>query len=119
MQGDGRLGIEISYDGDTAIITLSGELDLATAPLFSAQFERTAAKKRSAVVVDLSQLEFMDSTGLRSLLMAHEHCETSRQPFAVVPGGRQVARLLEITRVGEHLNFISSPSDLATQRSNG
>lgn len=119
MQGDDRLGVEISRDGDAAIIALSGELDLATAPRFSAEFEQAAAGERSAVVVDLSQLDFMDSTGLRSILMAHEHCATNGLPFAVVPGGRQVARLLEIARVDEHLNFISSPGDLATKQSNG
>jgi anti-anti-sigma factor len=119
MQGDDQLGVEISHDGDTAVVALSGELDLATAPRFSAEFEHAAAGGCAAVVIDLSELEFMDSTGLRSILMAHEHCTAGGKPFAVVPGGRQVARLLEIARVDEHLNFISSPGDLATRQSNG
>lgn len=100
-------------DGDTAIVELHGELDLASSPAFSAQLEQTEAAAPSTIVIDLSELAFMDSTGLRSILMARERCDEQGRRFAVVPGGRQVARLLEIARVDEHLNLISSPAELS------
>lgn len=112
MPVDDRLRIEVARDGETTVIRLHGELDLASAPAFNAQFEQARSESPSAVVVDLTELEFMDSTGLRSILMAHEHCDENGRRFAVIPGGRQVARLLEIARVEDHLNFIASLGEL-------
>lgn len=112
MPVDDRLEIEVAQDGGTAVIKLHGELDLASAPAFTAQLEETGTRAPTAVVIDLTELEFMDSTGLRSILMAHERCDENGQRFAVIPGGRQVARLLEIARVEEHLNLISSPAEI-------
>lgn len=112
MPADGRLWMEVTLEGDTAVLSLHGELDLASAPALSAQLLEIGSAEPAAIVIDLSQLEFMDSTGLRSILMAGERCDANGQRFAIVPGGRQVARLLEIARVEDHLNLISSPAEL-------
>jgi anti-sigma B factor antagonist len=112
MSAADRLRIEVAQDGGTAVLMLHGELDLATAPALNTQLETASATGASAIVVDLTELEFMDSTGLRSILLAHERCGESGQRFAIVPGGRQVARLLEIARVEDHLDVISSPAEL-------
>lgn len=113
MPVDDRLGIEVSHDGGMVVIALHGELDLASAPVFSDQLHHATAGDAAAIVVDLSELDFMDSTGLRSILEAHQRCGDSGRRFAVVPGTRQVARLLEVARVEEHLDIVSSPDDLA------
>lgn len=112
MSVDDRLFVEVEHQGDLAVIKLRGELDLASAPGFNAQVEQAAAMDPTTIVVDLSGLEFMDSTGLRSILMARESCDVSGRRFAVVPGGRQVTRLLEIARVSDHLGLISSVAEL-------
>jgi anti-sigma B factor antagonist len=112
MSASDRLRIEVAQDGSTAVIRLYGELDLAAAPTLNAELETAGATGVSAIVVDLTELEFMDSTGLRAILLAHERCGEYGQRFAIVPGGRQVARLLEIARVEDHLDLISSPAEL-------
>jgi anti-sigma B factor antagonist len=113
MPVDDRLRIEVDRQGGNAVVGLHGELDLASAPEFSARFEEVGNGDPGTIIVDLSRLEFMDSTGLRSILSARERCEQSGRRFAVVPGGRQVSRLLEIAKVDKHLNLISSPAELA------
>jgi anti-sigma B factor antagonist len=113
MSVEDRLRIEIVLDGDTAVVRLHGELDLASAQALSARLQEAGAAGPAAIVIDLSELEFMDSTGLRSILMARERCDRIGQRFAIVPGGRQVARLLEIARVEDYLDLISSPAELA------
>jgi anti-sigma B factor antagonist len=113
VPADDRLGIEVSSDGGTVVIALLGELDLASACTFSAKFEQAAAGGPAAIVVDLSELEFIDSTGLRCILLAHERCDGRGPRFAVVPGDGQAARLLEIARVEDHLNLIASPAELS------
>lgn len=118
MPVDNRLRIEVEQ-GEIAVIRLLGELDLASAPALNAEIQQTVAASPSTIVIDLSGLEFMDSTGLRSLLMARESCDLNGRRFAVVPGGRQVTRLLEISRVGDHLSLISSVSELAEPELDG
>lgn len=112
MPVDDRLHIEVARDGGNVVMALHGELDLASAPAFNAQFEEIGGGDPSAIIIDLSELDFMDSTGLRSLLTAHERCTQSGRRLAVVPGGRQVSRLLEIAKVEKHLNLIPSPAEL-------
>jgi anti-anti-sigma factor len=107
-----RLRIEVEQNGGTTVVRLDGELDLATAPDFSAQLDETTSAAPAAVVLDLSALEFIDSTGLRSILRIDENCRESGRRFAVVPGASQVARLFEIARVQEHLELISSVAEL-------
>lgn len=112
MPVNDRLQIEVERDRDTMVIKLHGELDLASAPAFAAELEETRTQDQSVIVIDLTQLEFMDSTGLRSILVAHDHCGEHGQRFAIIPGGRQVARLLEIARVEDHLDLISSLAEI-------
>jgi len=64
-----ELGIEVSRDGDTPVVTVSGELDMSTAPDLSDVLDGFVAEPK--VVVDLADLEFIDSTGLSALLGAH------------------------------------------------
>ncbi len=54
------------------------------------------------------QLRFIDSTGLRSILITLEHCRARGQEFAITPGSAQVQRLLSVTGVAEHLPTIAT-----------
>jgi len=94
------------------VLVLHGELDLASAELFHSEFERADIGAAPMVVLDLEGLQFVDSTGLRMILSAHERASERGQEFAITPGSPQVRRLLTITRVGEHLRVIDSPNEL-------
>ena len=65
----------------------------------------------SRAATDLSKVTFVDSSGLRIILLAHEGARERGQEFAVTPGSPQVQRLLSITSVSEHLHVIASPDD--------
>jgi anti-anti-sigma factor len=58
-------------NGRRHTIGLSGELDLATAPDVADELERVEATAVDIVVLDLSGLTFIDSTGIRLVLAAH------------------------------------------------
>jgi anti-anti-sigma factor len=73
----------------------------------SSKLESTAM-----VVLDLEDLKFIDSTGLRVVLSAHERTRQRGQEFAVTRGSPQVQRLLSITGAGEHLRVIASSDDM-------
>jgi anti-anti-sigma factor len=104
--------MDVRLERDRAVLALYGELDLASAELFDSEFESAEIGGAPMVVLDLEGLQFVDSTGLRMILSAHERARERGQEFAITPGSPQVRRLLTITRVGEHLRVIDSPNEL-------
>jgi anti-sigma B factor antagonist len=99
--------ISISDRNGRAVVVIRGELDLATAPdLDAALMELLDAGQD--VVVDLRELEFMDSTGLRALVAAHTRADGGEQTFVIVrplPGG-PIERILAIAGVESVLELI-------------
>lgn len=81
------------------VIAATGELDLATAPLLCARLDR---RRHRRLLVDLTDVEFCDSTGLRALLGAATEVRANGGRFALAcrPGGA-VARLLEVVGARE------------------
>lgn len=100
-------------DGSQAVVIgVSGELDLASSPALEQELERGAASRAEVVIVDLRNLEFMDSTGLSVLVRAHQRATEKGQRFGVVKGPQQVQRLLSLTGVADRLNLADSPDEL-------
>jgi anti-anti-sigma factor len=66
----GGFSFRTDSDGDALIVRASGELDVAGAPAFDQELRRALASHASAVRVDLSELSFIDSSGLRALIAA-------------------------------------------------
>jgi anti-anti-sigma factor len=107
-----HLRIDVRREQDRVILCLHGELDLASAPLLQRELESAEIEATAMVVLDLQELQFIDSTGLRIILSAHERSRERGQEFAVTRGSQQVQRLLTITRVDEHLRIIASPDEM-------
>ncbi len=104
-----RLGTAVRVDGETAIVDLSGELDLPNAPLLDRALEQPEVVGAASVVLDLKQLRFLDSSGLRAILRAQRLADRRGQGFAVTEGSGQVQRLLSITHASEQLQVLSGP----------
>jgi anti-sigma B factor antagonist len=97
---------------DLIVVALDGELDMASGPLLQSALEGDEVLASPTVVLDLNQLEFLDSTGLRIILAAREHCRERNQAFAVTRGSQQVQRLLSVTGVDEHLRTVATPGEM-------
>jgi anti-sigma B factor antagonist len=88
--------------GSTHVVAVTGELDLKTAPDLC---RRLGAQRGRHVVVDLSELAFCDSCGLRALLgEARETAFEGGRLDVVAPTGTAVRRLLEVTGCLETLH---------------
>ena len=107
-----HLQIESRREGDVVVVTLRGELDLASSPLFESEIDRPEVTACPKLVLDLENLQFIDSTGLRIIFSTHARAQERDQQFAVTRGSEQVQRLLDITQVGQHLRVVSSPQEL-------
>jgi anti-sigma B factor antagonist len=103
-RGIGTLGLRSTREGETHIVELLGELDIAGAPQLEAELLAVEATDAEAIVVDLSSLEFIDSTGIRMLLMAADRCSDARR-MTILRGPKQVHRVFEITDLVSRLPF--------------
>jgi anti-sigma B factor antagonist len=107
-----HLQIDSRREGEMVVVALQGELDLASAPRFQSEIDSPEVAACATLVIDLDELQFIDSTGLRLIFSAHARAQERGQQFAVTQGSEQVRRLLAITRVGEHLRIVDSPQEL-------
>jgi anti-sigma B factor antagonist len=93
-----------------AMIALSGELDLLGAPALDDEIDRLAGSDGvERVVLDLRELEFLDSSGLRVVALAARRLAAARRELLLVRGPETVQRVFEITRMEERLAFVDSP----------
>ena len=101
-----------SANGHT-VIALTGELDLAVAPKLESCLSDLALGAGDTLVIDLSELEFLDSSGLRVLVVAHQRAEQEGFRFVLVRGSDPVARIFELTRMDQQLEIVPSRDALA------
>jgi anti-sigma B factor antagonist len=104
--------VEVHSEQQATVIAVSGELDLASSPALQEELDRISASDSQLLIIDLRELDFMDSTGLSVLVRAHQRAEEQGRRLAMVKGPQQVQRLLSLTGVADRLTLIESPGDL-------
>jgi anti-sigma B factor antagonist len=94
---DGLVGLEIEQRGEVVVAHVTGELDLAGAPNTGERIAEAVPTSARGLVIDMSSLEFIDSSGVAMLFGLVRRLSSRRQELRVVaPRGRPVARVLEI-----------------------
>ncbi|HEX5927525.1 MAG TPA: STAS domain-containing protein [Baekduia sp.] len=86
-------------DDRATIVAVEGEIHVSTAPQFSAMLSATVDGGRTSLVLDLTDVMFIDSTGLSVLLSALRQVTHAGGQMAVVCSNPTVLRLFEITRL--------------------
>jgi anti-sigma B factor antagonist len=108
--------VKLQPHSDAALIAVSGELDIASAPELEQALDQIRPDQTKLVIVDLRELEFMDSTGLSIIVRAHQRLSEHGCELSLVKGPPQVQRLLDLTGVTERLRLGSEPSELLNGR---
>jgi anti-sigma B factor antagonist len=93
-----------------AHIALMGELDLSSAPKLQEELKRVEATAPPILVLDLSKLVFLDSTGLRCVVTADERAREEGRRLVIVRGPNPVQRVFSITRLEERLEMVDDAS---------
>jgi anti-anti-sigma factor len=94
---------DISVRGDELWVLPRGELDIAGAPELEETLSLAMASDAKAIVVDLRGLEFLDSTGLRTIAEAHMNEGGERISF--VPGNDHVQSIFRVSGLLDELPF--------------
>jgi anti-anti-sigma factor len=98
--------------GGTPWVTLSGELDISTAPEVERELVRIDREAPSRIVVDLRELTFIDSTGLRAIITADARFRRSGARMILVPGPPAVDRVFRIALLDQRLEFSEDPESI-------
>jgi anti-sigma B factor antagonist len=91
-------------------VLLAGELDIASAPILEAAITGLRDDGTRSIVLDLSELTFMDSTGLRAILAADKLCNGNGHDLSLAGANGAVQRLFELTGVIGALRFEAEDS---------
>ncbi len=99
-----------TYQQDDAVrIALSGELDLSSALNFEDALRRIEESRRPrTIVLDLSCLRFMDSSGVRLILSAHLRAAKRGWRLQIVEASESVQRIFRLTGIADRLDLAGS-----------
>ena len=107
------LEYETSTTADLTLIRVTGELDLRGSSILDPELERVAAETEAPVVVlDLRGLDFLDSSGLRSVLVADARLRRDGRRIVLIRGSQAVQRVFAVTRMEERLHFVDDERGL-------
>jgi anti-sigma B factor antagonist len=88
---------------DASTTALAGEIDAHTAPSLVQRFETLPAGDGD-ISLDMSAVEFMDSSGLRVIIELHQRAEAESRRLVLRSPSQAVGRLIEISGLSDHLN---------------
>lgn len=100
---DGTLVVRTEKEGETHVISLRGELDLANAATAETALETALAESAAQIVVDMRELEFIDSTGIALLVAALGNNEGEERVRFIPSSAPAVTRVLDLTGLTERL----------------
>lgn len=103
-----RFNVTITGNDRATTLTLTGELDLASGHELEEALAGVRGWGTELIVLDLSELTFMDTTGLKLLIEANQQAHEGAPQFRVINGGPQIQRLLRITGVDQRLTLIDA-----------
>lgn len=103
-EGDTPPKLEVTRRSQDGVgeIAVAGELDLGTVDQLESAFALLLAERPSAVLIDLTELEFMDSTGIKTLLQLERRCDEGEVKFGLTEGSEAVNRLFSLTQLDRH-----------------
>jgi anti-anti-sigma factor len=103
----GSLQISSALEDGTVRVSLEGELDLSCARQLEARLTAIDEQAPARVLIDLSALEFIDSSGLRMLLLADTRAREHGYELTLSAGPEPVQRVFEMTGALDILRFES------------
>jgi anti-anti-sigma factor len=90
------LAIEVSRNGERTVVSLRGALDASTAPRLYAEFAQMSRRGMHHIDLDVTHLDFMDSSGLSVVVGEHKRANAEGGGLVVHHPNRRVIRLFQL-----------------------
>jgi anti-sigma B factor antagonist len=108
------LTLTTSHEHEAVRVSLVGELDLSSALTFDEELRRIEEdSKERTLVLDLCGLKFMDSTGLRLIVSAHQRALRAGRRLAIVHTSDAIRRIFRLTGMLERLDIVEDSATIA------
>ncbi len=114
MTGDAEFEVTASERPGVPVLHCRGEIDVASAPELHALLSDLVGQEPQTLVVDMSAVSFIDSSGLGVLVSAEKDMRTTGHGLRLVAPRPQIERLLEMTGLNEVFTVVTSMSDAVT-----
>jgi anti-sigma B factor antagonist len=105
-QPDPTFDIRTTDEGRAVVVTVHGEIDLSTHDQLAAALRRAVAPPARQIVVDLSDVGFLDSSGIRTLVIGWRQAESQGMSFALRKPRPVVLKVLQLTGVDQALAIL-------------
>jgi anti-anti-sigma factor len=109
VSAPGNFDVLTERDGDALVVSPRGEIDLATVGLVRQAVDREQQPGES-VVLDLREVGFMDTSGLRYVLELNDRAGQEGFRLLLVRGSRAVQRVFEVSGLEPRLPFVDDPT---------
>jgi anti-anti-sigma factor len=103
------LELKVEQDDGVSRLVAAGELDLSSAEQLEDELKRQEQGEPPVIVLDLRELTFMDSTGLRVVIAADTRARERGGKLVIVRAAEEVDRVFRLTRMDEHLEMVDEP----------
>jgi anti-sigma B factor antagonist len=112
----GAFEVDVSSDDGQAIVRVSGEFDLAATEVVENALVSVENGANSVIVLDLRDVTFLDSMGLRTITTADHRARETGHELRIVRGPEQVQKLLYLTGMDKLLPLVDSPDETVENR---
>lgn len=103
--------INIGMDGDIVIVDITGDLVASTAEDFKGQILKLTEKNFNYILVDMSKINFMDSSGLGTCMAIHKLLNGKEGQLVCAKPNEAIAKVFRITRADQKLNIAATKND--------
>ena len=100
----------IEVKTDIIVFTFKGQLDAFSEKQFKTFISNTLKNNPKSLVIDLSKIDFLDSSGLGALVQTSKECKNLKLGFSVV-GNSRVSQTIKLVRLGDFLNLKATLED--------
>ena len=97
---------------EIAVLTPDGDLDLSNVGAVERELSRSEARRPAGIVLDLRDVSFLDSSGLRLIVGAHARAQRDGRRFVVAVASDAVRRVFRITLLEWRLEIVDDPADV-------
>jgi anti-sigma B factor antagonist len=104
----GNFDVAVRRDGSALVVAPRGEIDLATVDLVRGAVD-AERQPGEDVVLDLREVAFMDTSGLRYILELVDHAQRDSTDVRIVRGPTAVQRVFEVSGLEPRLPFVDEP----------
>ena len=106
------LRIQTHHGADRVTVVLGGELDLCTSKSLEDALLEAERGRPTLLVIDLRELEFMDSTGMNELVQATRRARAEQRRAVLVTGTQPIDRILAVSGVDKAVEITADPATL-------